>query len=772
MSSFRTRAEHHLAASLLVALAGCSDGDVLPQLGDTSDTGGEQEPLPGGDDCEPNWYEIDGPPVPIDLDGPDALRSGSLAVHRSTIVFDGPPPPVRTSTPTPIDPVFAKLSFDEFASQYATPYGRDWFVDGDQAMTDAGLHALYDDLHTRASALTKTTAPKASTYTVGGFDAAWSSSRKLSLTWCLGRIMPLLNQELHEEHVTLALATMQWATRAWERTGDVNFIHLAEYDSPESYGSGDCQPGQNGIDFRVRTGPDCLGSCGGKTYSQAIPYNEFIDPENVAGTAEIVLGLQRFFWSENEARINALHELGHVLGYTHEQLQWEDEQDPESENCLLLNDIDWRGVTPPDPDSVMAYDDCVGVNQNLPRLSPMDRLGSYYAYTWGHRRSWMMGAVSQIDDYAYDGLGHTGIVWQKSRSPELELWNSVGEPGTTIEFSTEVLCADGAAPPCVGSFDVDGRVRPVNAFLTGTAQDLDLLFHGPGNGLADSLLVNDGLALDPWNLDLGGFAVPVVGSFTSGISDQILLYRPGGEQDAVLVLDDSGLMFVPMDFPGYAYPLAGRYRGFGGGGNDILWYDPQYNEFTVWQWIAADPYNRVVNQGGDAESLGLADNVEYMPLLGDFNADDMTDIFWYSAGNAEDLMWWSTSNQDAVLFETAATQINGEYRPFVGDFDGNGTSDILWFAAYQEVVRAKSKIWYFSEDESFTSVTLSTHRDYSPYVADFDDDGCSDILWYKPDDPDLESPLWRCVPNQRDFICEAPVTTPVGAYPVGFGGGY
>ncbi|PRP96515.1 FG-GAP repeat protein [Enhygromyxa salina] len=348
----------------------------------------------------------------------------------------------------------------------------------------------------------------------------------------------------------------------------------------------------------------------------------------------------------------------------------------------------------------------------------------------------------------------------------------MGEAGEAIEFAVEYKCVDGSTPPCSSSFDVEGRTRPVNAHLAGTVSDLDVLFNGPGPVLADWLVLNDGVALDPWNIDLDGYAVPVVGSFTSGIGDQILLYRPGVEDDPLLVLDDSGLLAIPMNHAGYAYPLAGRYRGFGGGGNDILWYDPQYVEFSVWQWIAGNPFDYIESGPADAGSLGLADDAEYVPILGDFNGDEMTDIFWYSAGVSADVMWWSVSNQDAVIFEAADVQIDGEYRPFVGDFDGNGVSDILWFASYAEAVKETSKIWYFSEDETFASVTLSTNLDYSPYVADFDGDGCSDILWYKPDNPKHESPLWRCVPNQRDFVCEPPVTTPTSAYPVGFGGAY
>jgi hypothetical protein len=753
----------------------CPADDGFASLDETgTEDGGASAPvpLPGGPGCEANWYALDGEAVPPSAGEPEAF-GGSLAAPIAFVEFSGPPPPTRQYEEQQIDPVFAELTFEQFAAQYATRSGNQWFVEEDQAMSDDGLHALYEYLHEGASqSQTEGPVPVAATYSVDGFDSTWSSGEKLAMTWCLGRIMPspFTNAETHDEHVDLALRTMEWATRAWERAGDVNFVHLREFDSPESPGSGLCQPGENGIDFRVRTGPDCLSSCGGATYYEALPYSEFLDPGNVDGEAEMVLGLQRFFSSETEARKNALHELGHVMGFTHEHLQFKEQEI--IGHCTNDGDIDWRGVTPLDPDSVMGYDDCEGINPNAPRLSAWDRLGAYYGYSWSHRRSLIMGAVSSVDDYAYDGSGRTGIMWTQTRSPDLEVWTSTAGPGQEIQFTVEPKCATGEEPPCLGSFDEEGRVRPSPAFLTGTAADLDVLFHGPGSVLTDSILLNDAGAFDPWVVDLDAFSIPVVGSFGSGINDQILLHRPGPEEDALLVMDDAGLSVVPMNYSGYAYPLAGAYRGFGGAGIDILWYDPRHNEFTVWQWFANDPFTFSDSGPGDASGLGLEDGTEYVPVVGDFNADGRTDIFWYAAGENTDFMWWSDSNQDAVLFDVAAGQIDQDYRPFVGDFDGNGTSDILWVSSYEDEVGVSSKIWYFEDDETFDSVLLSTNKDYSPYVADFDDDGCSDILWYQPTDPERLSPVWRCLPREREFACDAPVIPPAQAYPVGFGGGY
>ena len=750
----------------------CSADDELPSLRETGtgETGSDEDiPLPGGPGCEANWYAIDGDAVPLSENEPEAI-GGSLAEPMASIDFSGPPPRTRVYDELEIDPVFAELTFDQFAATYATSAGNQWFVEGDQAMTDDGLRALYDYLHGEAlQAQTSGAVPVAATFAEGNFDSVWSSGEKLAITWCLGRIMPSPNvdAETHAEHLDLALRTMEWATRAWERASDVNFVHLREFDSPESWGSGMCQPGENGIDFRVRTGPDCIMSCGGRTYAEALPFSEFVNPGDIDGEAEVVLGLQRFFQTETEARINALHELGHVMGFTHEHRQFE-QNDP-----FCMEGIPFRGVTPPDADSVMGYaGDCLGINQNQPRLSAWDRLGAYYAYTWSHRRTLIMGAVSLVDDYAYDGSGRTGIMWTRTRSPDLDVWTSTAGPGQPIQFSVEAKCATGEQPPCLASFDEDGRLRPVNAFLAGTAADLDVLMHGPGPALPDALLLNDTGALDPWDLALDWFTIPVVGSFGPGINDQILLHRPGPAEDALLVMDAGTFTVVPMNYAGYAYPLVGAYRGFGGVGTDIIWYDPQNNEFDIWQWSASDPFTFSESGPTDANALGLEDGVEYVPIVGDFNADEQTDIFWYSAGEHTDFMWWSDSNQDVVLFDVATVHVDQDYRPFVGDFDGNGTSDILWFAPYAEAVGVSSKIWYFEENESFESVALSTNKDYSPYVADFDDDGCSDILWYQPTDPQRLSPVWRCTPGQREFACDSPVAPPAGAYPVGFGGGY
>jgi hypothetical protein len=254
--------------------------------------------------------------------------------------------------------------------------------------------------------------------------------------------------------------------------------------------------------------------------------------------------------------------------------------------------------------------------------------------------------------------------------------------------------------------------------------------------------------------------------------DQVLLYQPGPQTEALWVIDDDEVSAIEVDFPGYAVPLAGRYRGFGGGGNDILWYQPETVEFSVWQWFGNDAFEFLNQAPGDAGMHGLAAGAEYVPLMGDFNGDQKTDLFWYAPGEVVDHLWISLSGAFSVTFESHDMDVDGNYRPFVGDFDGNETHDILWYAVADEREGHASVVWYFDEDGSHTSKAIDVHQDYSPYVGDFDDDGCSDILWHRPQSPTDQSLLWRCLPGERAFACDMPMTTPADAYIVGFGGAY
>lgn len=58
-----------LASLLLVGAVACADSVDHPSLGETGDEDEQDVPLPGGQDCDANWYDIDGAPVPLAFEG-------------------------------------------------------------------------------------------------------------------------------------------------------------------------------------------------------------------------------------------------------------------------------------------------------------------------------------------------------------------------------------------------------------------------------------------------------------------------------------------------------------------------------------------------------------------------------------------------------------------------------------------------------------------------------------------------------------------------------
>lgn len=81
-----------------------------------------------------------------------------------------------------------------------------------------------------------------------------------------------------------------------------------------------------------------------------------------------------------------------------------------------------------------------------------------------------------------------------------------------------------------------------------------------------------------------------------------------------------------------------------------------------------------------------------------------------------------------------------------------------------------SFIWYFDDSGGHEARAFAVGGDRSPYVGDFDADGCHDIAWLDAVDDTLH--VWRCLPAMRDFDCGAEMPTPPNAAPVGMHWGF
>lgn len=177
--------------------------------------------------------------------------------------------------------------------------------------------------------------------------------------------------------------------------------------------------------------------------------------------------------------------------------------------------------------------------------------------------------------------------------------------------------------------------------------------------------------------------------------------------------------------------------------------------------------------------MGLAHG-ENIPAIGDFNGDGRADIMWQGISNLhaghpdiEDVLWLSESTATQLAFAVVEGKAVGyTFRPFVGDFDGDGIDDIFWHRSWGMTSEGPSAsatghsfVWYFDETGDHEPRAFVLDRDFSPYVGDFDADGCHDIAWLDTVADTLL--VWRCMPGMRDFDCGVETPTPPDAVPVG-----
>jgi hypothetical protein len=163
----------------------------------------------------------------------------------------------------------------------------------------------------------------------------------------------------------------------------------------------------------------------------------------------------------------------------------------------------------------------------------------------------------------------------------------------------------------------------------------------------------------------------------------------------------------------------------GDGESDMYWFGPGAAADSV----AWGKSNMTFTAGTDTTST------DYKPFTGDFDRDGYTDIFWYGPGAIQDRLSWGNSSRTFGSdrgFNTAGVELpNAEanvYTPLVGDFDGDGFSDIFWYAP-----GAAADLQWFGGGGGRrfiqTATAVAETFDKS-LVGDFNGDGRSDVFWY------------------------------------------
>ena len=308
------------------------------------------------------------------------------------------------------------------AGVYRDPNGV-YIVDGDTPIeTEAELRDFYSQLHTGQALIV---------HQVGGVDATWSATQKLSLTYCVSTAFA--------GNYAAVVNAMNAAAGDWEASAYVDFIHVSGQD-------GACNNTNTNVLFDVSptSGQPFLARAFFPNSGRAAR-NVLIDASSFGSIAPWTLtGILR-------------HELGHTLGFRHEHTR------PEAGRCF--EDNNWRALTPYDAASVMHYPQCNGSQRGDLVLTGWDRAGAAGLYgaffggsTWERNATWCNHSGAQLFIADFNGDSRDDMLCHDNAGNKwIDFADGYGQFGGTDWFRPANWCSHANGRLLVGDFNGDHR---------------------------------------------------------------------------------------------------------------------------------------------------------------------------------------------------------------------------------------------------------------------------------------------------------------------------
>ena len=150
-------------------------------------------------------------------------------------------------------------------------------------------------------------------------------------------------------------------------------------------------------------------------------------------------------------------------------------------------------------------------------------------------------------------------------------------------------------------------------------------------------------------------------------------------------------------------------------------------------------------------------------MVGDFNADLHSDIFWRNASTGQVSLW--LMNGTTPTYAVSPTTVASPWTAVAfGDFDTDGKADAFWMNG----TTGETSIWAGWNGSNFSTQAASTTRStaWHAYSAgDIDNDTHSDIFWYNSSTGQTE--IWFM--NGTSYTSVATTTVPTSWVPAVFG---
>lgn len=332
------------------------------------------------------------------------------------------------------------------------------------------------------------------------------------------------------------------------------------------------------------------------------------------------------------------------------------------------------------------------------------------------------------------------------------------------------LSVSGTYQPVVGNFGGDGAA--------------DILWYAPGSG-ADSLwLGNAGKrgasGFTRRALSINGTYRPVIGDFAGDDRDDILWYAPGSGGDYLWTNKGDGTFTSAAKRIGGTYTMY-RLYDYRAGFKDDLFLHAVNSQSPSYEWHFSDATT------GAYTSLQMNAIGYKRPVVGDWNGDGIEDLFLHGPGASPDLRWLMAD--DGTWTQKAYT-VNGTYQPVVvyqvpNDailwWGGSSGKEAYWWSNGTDFASkpvrsvdgsgsvatfptSAAVVWgpfiydgLFIGDETsgdFYDLAGPGHEKANdvPLIGDFDDDGWTDIVWYKAGSGADE--LWYLEPQAAGAAAE------------------